>query len=420
MKKVLILGGGFAGLRALASIHKHSRDLPDHLRPSITLVDKNESHIYQPALYEVATYLPVTADSQRAKYATCIPMRKIAQHYDANFIPKTITSLNPREKAVTFKDNSRLTYDYAVLALGATPAYYDIPGLAAHAYTLKNFSEAISIHHRLQELIETKRTHQTLKINIGGAGTTGVELAGELHFFLRHLQKQKNKNLDIEINLIDAAERILPRLHQETSRKAGQKLQKLGINIINKTLIKAVNKSTLSVKKNNKIHNIKYDLLIWTGGVSPNPLIENLPVKKDPETGKIVTDKYLRTFNKNDQPLYSLYAAGDNAYFYNKKTSEPIPATAWSAESQGELVGENITRALMEVPLRCYRPPRKKYVVPIGSRYAILQFNSWTISGAIPWTIKQLIELKHYLGVLPWHKALYRWLRSEHLFSKND
>lgn len=421
--KVLILGGGFAGLLSALTLAKQARHLPAYLQPNLTLIDRTQYHTFRPGLYEVATYLPSHTPLHRVRYCSCLPLPETLFRFNINFLPKHIQSLNIEKQKALFQDDSQLTYDYAVLALGSVMNFYGIPGLQNFAHPFRTLEDALNLHQAVEQTIIKDRSKRPVNIVIGGAGPTGVELAGELHFFIKKLIAANNKTgSPITISLIEAASRILPQFSERASRIAQERLQKLGVKIINKTFIKAVNKETIIVRKNNSQENkhLGYDLLIWTGGVKPNPLLDKLPIKKDPKTNRAVVNKYLQALDNNESPVKNLFVIGDLASFYHPKTGAPLPATAWAAESQGELTGQNLMRSLAKLPLIPYQPPRPVYVTPLGSRFALFQWKNHVFKGFLPWVLKQLIELKYYLKIIPFYKAIYKWLRAELIFLKND
>jgi NADH dehydrogenase len=405
-------------------------------KPQITLIDTSLHHTYIPALYEAASLLPLNTTAQSIKNSLCLYRPSILRKAGINFLPKTATKLNFKKQKISFQDSSEFYYDYLVLALGSITNFSRIQGLKKYALTFKTLNDALTIRNKISSLLRSASLKEQIRIVIGGAGTCGVELAGELHFCLEKLKKEIGKpEIKIQILLIEGASSILPSFPKAIIKTASGRLKKLGIEILTSTFIKKVSSSRIQLDTKNgrilkfwdfkkrasqKLAEIDYDILIWTGGIKPNPLAEKLPIKKDARSGRLITNPYLQALNQQGRKIENVLVIGDINAFYRPKTGQLLPSTAQTAETQGETAAENLFRLLANLPLIPYNPPGTRFIIPIGSRYAVAQFGKFTFKGIFPWILKQLVELKYFLSLLPWWKAIVKWLRSEAAFLRND
>ncbi|MBI2674486.1 MAG: FAD-dependent oxidoreductase [Candidatus Yanofskybacteria bacterium] len=177
--KILILGGGFGGVRAALNLEKKLKD-----KVEITLIDKNSYHLFAPALYEVASAYGVKKDpfAVRLKKTICIPYSDIFSGKKMNFIQAEISSIDLENKKVATRGGEILDYDYLVIALGGQAADLGVPGVKEYAYRFKNLEDALLLNRKIEELtqeVAAGRRTQPIKIAVVGAGFTGIEVAAE-------------------------------------------------------------------------------------------------------------------------------------------------------------------------------------------------------------------------------------------------
>jgi NADH:ubiquinone reductase (H+-translocating) len=225
--KVLVIGGGFAGLWATRALAKSNCN--------ITLIDKQNHHLFQPLLYQVATAGLSSGD-------IAAPLRHILRD-QANVEVRLgeVINIKPTEKLITLADSSQLSFDYLLIASGATHAYFGKSDWAAYAPGLKTLDDALNIRRKLLLAFEnaeacTNKEEQEawLHFAVIGGGPTGVELAGTLAEIARHTLKNEFRNIDptkAKVRLIEAGPRILSAFPESLSASATKQLERLGVEV---------------------------------------------------------------------------------------------------------------------------------------------------------------------------------------------
>lgn len=353
MINIVILGGGFAGIRAALTLKSKikSKDI------NVTLIDKNSFHVFTPPLYEVAT----AEESQRN---IAIPYKYIFDN-DLHFIQGNVEKINTIERKISLNNNRVYIYDYLIFALGSESDDFGIPGIREYGIPLKTLEDAVQIRNALKN---------AKKIIVGGGGFSGTELACELITHKGHL----------DITLIQGASIILRELGNGTSQLAKKRLLTGNVHLVLGERIKKATKETVEVESGKTF---SYDVFIWTGGVKPNNLL-----------GKIEVNKMLKVFN-----LKNVFAAGDAI----------SPGVAPRAEKMGKIAAENILRLIKGEPLLPYSNHHIEYVVPLGGHFATFAMGKFHISGIFAYILQQLIFLRYLLTILPFFEAAKRFLRFE-------
>ena len=214
MKKVLIVGGGFGGIRTALDL-----ELGGNKDLAITLVSDKPHFEYQAALYRIV--------AGGSPLEVCVPITEIFADTKVNVETDTIKKIDLRGQTASGESGTVYKYDYLVLALGSETAYFNIPGLLDYSFGFKSIAEAIDLNRHLKSLM---MAGQPASIAIVGGGPSGVELAGELATYLPTF---------ISINLFEGAPRLLPSLSLEISSEATKRLHELGVNIfVNRPLEK--------------------------------------------------------------------------------------------------------------------------------------------------------------------------------------
>lgn len=391
-KKILVLGGGFAGIAVIKRLLKHKMDL----RSEITLIDKNPFHLFTPSLYEVAT-------SEEPQKNIVIPFNQLFSG-KISYIREHIKIIN-QEKHLVITTNNELYYDYLILCLGSEPAYYNIPGLEEYSISLKTLYDAVEIKRKIKSVCcKENSCKRKAKVIIGGGGFTGTELAAELLTYKDRLAKQYGLAKDcLETTIIQGSDRLLKELDEHVSDLARKRLTNPQINFaFGGHITKVTNKFVFT----DKGISYPYDIFIWTGGVVANKLASNssLPVN---ERGQAVVNNFLQV-NEN------IFAAGDITGFIDSKTKLSVPNVAQVAEDQGAIAGENVYRFFMNKPLIPYHFRHWGYVVPLKGKYAAAELmGNLHFDGFIGWLLQQAIFLWYLLGILPINKAFRKWNKFE-------
>ncbi len=229
MKHVVILGGGFGGLRAARKISRAVQRLGLNDRYAVTLTDKNDHQVYTPLLYEVATTSKEAANIAELHDIATYNLRSLLQGYPVEFIQAEVKAIDLMRGVIQYGEGKEMGADYLVVALGSEPNYFDIQGLREHALPFKTMRDAVMIRDAVwNRVMEGERN---IRIVIGGGGPSGVELAGEFKVWCGELD-QKFQKCNLDITLIEASPTIMPGFDARVVRKAQQRLLEAGVSLL--------------------------------------------------------------------------------------------------------------------------------------------------------------------------------------------
>ncbi|HYH36057.1 MAG TPA: FAD-dependent oxidoreductase [Candidatus Saccharimonadales bacterium] len=374
-QRVLIVGGGFGGVKA-------ALELADDERFDITLLSSDTDLRYYPTLYHTAT------GGKRAN--SSIPLRRIFEHKPVNLIHGEAATLNRHTKTITTKERESYPFDTLILGLGVVTNYFGIKGMEEFSYSIKSQAEAARFKaHLHKQLIEDGRPD--LNYVIVGAGPTGIELAGALPDYLRHIMKNHGiKRKAVHIDLIEAMPKLLPRLPKDTSRAVKRRLKKLGIRIYLNSKVEAATAHDLTV--NGKP--ITSHTVVWTAGVTNHPFFsENKFVLIG--RGKVATDIYLQA-----EP--DIFVIGDNA-------NTPYSGLAQTALRDGTFVAKNLKRKAAGKQYKSYVAREPVTVIPAGPRWAAVIWGKLRLYGWAGYALREAADLVGFHDLEPWNEAIPQW-----------
>jgi len=389
-KRILILGGGFGGIRAALDLAAH--DLPN---VRIILISDKHHFGYTPALYKLAT--------GRSPMETCIPLGEIFEGRKkgrVEFVVDAITSGSLADKTIIGESGSRYQYDYLILALGAETSYFNIPGIAENSFTLKSVGTALRLKNHLHYLFNNHsglskgELMSHFQFVVVGGGPAGVELAGEIRRYARMLARMHGVSQKlVTVTILQATPRLLGMMPEKVSELAMQKLDKLGVNIILNRAVTSEDAQGVYLK------DIKFNskTIIWTAGVHPSHIYSSILGLALDKSGKILVDEHLRVLNAG-----GAFAIGDSA-------STPFAGTAQTAIYDGSYAAHAIARMIKGQALPAYKPKKVPYVVPIGRDWAIFTYKNIALSGRLFWWLRQIIDFRYFLSILPFGKAFTVW-----------
>ena len=408
-KNIVILGAGFGGVTTALTLAKKKQMLsPEY---NIILVDRHHHQLYTPALYEIASIPRENATDTRLKSAILILITDIVAKKPIQFICDEIIGLNRNSKKIILK-NSELPYEFLISALGSETNYFNIPGLKEESFPLKTFDDAVRLRNKIEDWMREKNA---IKIVIGGAGASGVELVAEFVNFVCDIQEKTSptSHCRVELVLIEASPDILPGLDSWIVKKTKKRLNDLGVRIKTGTTIISVKKQELDFANGEKE---TFDILIWAGGVRGPIILERfgLPLSKK---GALIVDEYLRAGNPEER----IFAIGDNSSLINQKTGKPLIWNVPVAETEGRIVGKNIIRSIKGNPLKKFIPLKKyPFILAVGRKYAIADLIVIRVCGFFGWFLKQLVELRYLIFILPLSKAIKTWFLCMRFYTSND
>lgn len=412
------MGGGFGGIRAALDLGKKLKNDTKAGEAEITLIDKNSYHLFVTNLYEVASATGVKKDpfAVRLRKSVSLPYSDIFENKNINFIQAEIKEVDLENKLVITNGGNKHEFEYLVIALGAQSADFNIPGVKEYAYKFKTLEDALLINEKMQSFMSDAANGKEslpLDILIGGAGFTGIEVASELACCAKSIARKCGLSGKCSsIVLFEAGPKILSMVPDRERKKIVERLTKHGVMIMENSPIEEVGLDFIKLKNG---QNIKGDMVVWTAGVKPNEILTSIKGLPLTEKGKILVENDLSV-----QGLKNIFAVGDAVEFIDPATKKPIPAMAFIAVKEGQMVADNIFRSLKSKNLKFYKPSYNVWVAPVGGKYAVAYFGGFVISGFWGWIFRNLVDLRYMLQILPPVKAFTVFWEEITLFTKND
>jgi len=410
---IVIVGGGFGGVACVRACAKRFARRPD---VAITLITPRPFHEFAPALYVGASEIDATqcadhglprAGSDQAgeaghavEKALCMPLEDILRGTRVKTVYGYVRKVDVRARTVSVDHHAPLHYSYLVLAMGCEMDYFDIPGLAAHAYPLKTVKDAM----RLRGALERCMRKTGGMVVIGGGGFTGAELAAELAWVA------KCRGYPVRIVLVEGLTPVLAQLGEKASGMARARLIQLGVELAEGARVQAVEGGEggrVTVRLNNQ-QTHEADLVVWTGGVRGNRLYQHMFPIYTGTQWRVGVEESLQVVGEKN-----IFAVGDGAYLETNKFPKGLPLQARVAIEEGKCAAENIARMTEGRPLRSFSCAQLPYVIPLGGRFAVAVYRGRVRRGFLPWIFKQAIELRYFVEVLGWRKGLQYWMREE-------
>ncbi|HET6280442.1 MAG TPA: FAD-dependent oxidoreductase [Polyangia bacterium] len=390
MKRIVIVGGGFAGVYAAQALERRLGRRED---VELLLFSRENYFVFQPMLPEVISgtigLLDVVSPLRRLLRQTHVHVREIESIDVANH---TITV------APGFKPHANvMAYDHLVLAPGTVTDFRGLPGLPEHALPFKNLADALELRSRVIRALEEAdvESHdatlrrQLLTFVVAGGGFSGVEVVAELNDFVRDVARSYRRidPKEIRVVLVHGQDRILPEVSPKLGTFAQRILRQRGIELVLQRRLVAATGESASLSDGTTIAT---KTLVSTIPSSPHPLIDALALPKT-KNGRIVVDSALRV-----QGHENLWALGDCASV-PAQDGAACPPTAQHATRQGALMGENIAAALDGRPLRGFDFKGLGKMGSLGRRNAVAEIFGLKISGFLAWFLWRTI----YLAKLP-------------------
>lgn len=403
MKKVAIIGGGFAGLNA-------AKRLAGRPGVEVLLFDGRNHHLFQPLLYQVAT-----AGLSPAEIAA--PIRGIlADTANTQVTLAKIEGIDLQARKITSGDSS-WNYDYLVLACGATQSYFGHPEWEEFAPGLKTVEQATEIRRRLLlafEMAEKEKDAEKQKalltFVIVGGGPTGVELAGAIAEISRHTLTKDFRNIDpsrTRVILIEAGERVLASFSDDLSKKAARDLEALGVQIWTRSRVTKITAEDVSLGS----EVVRTKTVLWAAGVGANALNAKLGVPLD-GAGRVIVENDLSIPGHPE-----VFVLGDQAHF-REEDGKPLPGLAPVAMQQGRHVAKVILDSIAGRPRAKFRYLDKGQMATIGRRRAVLQAGKFEMSGFFAWAAWLFVHIYYLIGFKNRFFVFYQWAWSYVTFQK--
>ena len=403
IKQVLVIGGGFAGFNV-------ARQLGGAGKVKVTLVDRQNHHLFQPLLYQVATAGLSPAD-------IAAPIRKmLARFHNICVFQGEAQSINLDARKVTF-DFGQLAYDYLVVACGATHSYFGHREWEKYAPGLKTISEATEIRRRVLSAFEQaeriehpEEQKRQLTFVIIGGGPTGVELAGAIGEMSRFTLAEDFRRINPRLTrviLIEAGPRILPMFSEKQAGRAARDLEKLGVQIWNSTLVTNVDDDGVEMGE----ERIRAATVLWAAGTQASRLKWSPQVDLD-KRGRVLVEPDLSLPHHPE-----VFIAGDQANF-SHQTGKSLPGTAPVAFQQGHAIGRNILHELRGKRRKNFHFVDKGQMATIGRSRAIVEIGRFAFAGGFAWLTWLFVHIYYLAGFKNRLLVILKWGWSYRTFDR--
>src|SRR6516165_2930189 len=373
--RVIVVGGGFAGLAAVAELRRAGAQ--------VTLVDRNTYSTFQPLLYQVATGGLNPGD-------VAFPLRVFAHHKAARFRPGELAGIDPAGRRITLGDGAVLDYDYLVLGTGVLAAYYGVTGAAGHTFGLYTRRDAVALRDQVMaglERLEIEGPGKSVNFTVVGGGATGVELAGAMAE-LRALDDAfpDVDRADEHIRLVEMAPALLAPFHPKLQAYALAELRRRGVEVLLDTEIREITEDQVILANGEELPS---DVTVWAAGVSAPAAVADWGLPQG-HGGRIQVGPDLRVAGQD-----RIFAAGDLALIED----QPLPQVAQPAIQAGRHAGKQIARLMAGRPTQPFRYRDKGIMATIGRRSAVVELaHGLRIHGTLAWLAWLALHLFYLLG----------------------
>jgi len=384
MKHVVIVGGGFAGLKAAKILGGSGQEI------RVTVIDRTNHHLFQPLLYQVATAGLSQSDIS-------VPIRSILSAFS------NISVLKGSALGVKFDEKKLVTdfgdvdYDYLILACGVQHSYHDHPEWETFAPGLKTLEQAAEIRRRILSAFEEaekekdrSRLKKLLTFVVVGGGPTGVELAGAIGEMTRYTLAKDFRNIDPKLTriiLLEAGPRILSMFSPGQSSRATRDLETLGVQVWTSSPVTSMDEESITVGN----ERLETATVLWAAGIKATDLNKTLNVPLN-DQGRIIVEEDLSIKSHPE-----VFVAGDQACFFDKN-DEALPPLSPVAIRQGEAISRNILREIEGEPREPFSYSHLGTMATIGRSRAIVDFGFLKFNGLVAWLLWLFVHIYFITG----------------------
>lgn len=373
--EIIIIGAGFGGLAAARGLRR--------ARANVTLIDRQNHHLFQPLLYQVATAALSPAD-------IAAPIRAIVRNYrNTRVLLDSVASVDTAGHRVLLESGVAMPYDALVIATGARHSYFGRDQWAADAPGIKTIDDAIRVRSKIlvaMERAETDRQEnpatraQHLSFVVIGGGPTGVEMAGAIAELTRHAADLDFRHLTpscIHVMLVQSADRLLPAFPPALSEKAKQSLEALGVEVRLGERVTDIGSNMVMIGD----RRIPAAVIVWAAGVKASPAAQWLGAMAD-AAGRVMVRPNLSVPGHPD-----IFVIGDTAAVTGKD-DRPVPGVAPAAKQQGQHVAKIIAATVRRrKPPGAFRYKDYGNLATIGRKRAVADFGRTQLSGFGAWLV---------------------------------
>ena len=393
-KRVVIVGAGFGGLFAAKSL-KNAENL------EIVVIDKNNHHLFQPLLYQVAISALSPGD-------IAFPIRAtLKKQKNTRVVMDMVKSIDKENRVVHMKNND-LRYDYLILAPGSQASYFGNDHWQHFAPGLKSLQDALLIREKVilsfekaEQIKDNKLRKKYMTFAIVGGGPTGVEMAGAIAEIGRKTMLSEFPDIDpdeLKVYLIEAQDTLLPGFSPAHTKYTIEKLKEMGVDVRLSTMVTKVDDQGLHC--NNETFETAN--IVWAAGNKVSSLIDTLDIQQD-KMGRAIVDDDL-TIKGSD----NVFVIGDAAYFKDKN-GNPLPALAPVAMQQGDYVAKLLKKEIKKEKREAFRYIDRGKMATIGRAKAVADIKDWKFSGVFAWVLWAIIHIMFLIGFRNRFRVMFEW-----------
>ena len=394
--KVVIVGGGFAGLQLAKTLRKS--DL------KVILVDRQNHHQFQPLFYQVAS-------GRLEPSSISFPFRKVFQKSkNVDFRMADIISIDPNERKIMTSYNRTITYDQLIIASGCKTNFFGNQQMSENAFSMKTTQDAIEIRNKIlfsfeKEIFARPEDKQAwMNIIIVGAGPTGVELSGAFAELKRDVLPKDYHNIDFSkfnIILLEGSKFVLNNMSEESRIASRKYLEQMTVIVKTETMLESYDGNVAIL---NTGEHIPSKNVIWAAGVKGN-IIEGL-YKEDVFRNRYVVDRFNRLKN-----FKNIYALGDVAYMETPKYPHGHPQVANVAINQAKNLGKNILKTINDANYKAHDYEYYDFgmMATIGKHKAVVEFPFLKFKGPLAWYVWMFLHLMLILSVRNKIVIFFNW-----------
>ncbi len=406
-KRVVIVGGGFGGLKLANKLKKSGFQ--------VVLVDRNNYHQFPPLIYQIAS-----AGIEPSSIS--FPFRKIFQRRkDFYFRMAEVRSIFPDHKIIQ-TSIGKVRYDYLVLAAGTTTNFFGNKHIEEEAMPMKNVSEAMGLRNALLDNFERALTcageqerQELLNVVIVGGGATGIEIAGALSEMRNYVLPKDYPDLPtslMHIYLIEAGPRLMPAMHPDTSEHIEKYLRNMGVNVLLNKMVTDYSDHRVILKDGSSIATRTF---IWVSGIA-GITVGNLGNEHYGRGHRIIVDEYNRVKGYDN-----IFCIGDQCIMPDADPAYPggHPQLAQVAIQQGALLAKNLKRLEKGEDMKPFRYKNLGTMATVGRNRAVAEFKKIRMHGFFAWVMWLVVHLRSILGVRNKIIILFNWMWNYFSYSQS-
>lgn len=358
MKRIIIIGGGFAGVWSAISAARQLHELKvEENEVEVVLINRDPYFGVRPRFYE------------ENPHKLRIPLNQVLDPVGVHFIQGEVSNINTDSQNVTVQQNGKqvdLAYDRLVFAAGSQLVVPNITGLREHAFSVDTYQDALKLDQHINGLHSLPNVDGKYTAIVVGAGFTGIEIATEMTSRLKKIAKKENKEAEVRVILVERNSVVAPDLGENPRPIVEQALRDMDVEIYTNETVRSIDAEGVTLQSESRISALT---TIWSAGVKASPLTAQLPVEKD-EMGRLPVDNYLKV-----KGLLSVFTAGDTAHAFTDDNHVAL-MSCQHAMPQGKVAGHNVVCDLLGLEGMPYKQEQYVTCLDLGP-WGALFTNGW-------------------------------------------